>query len=104
MSNLVLCHVTKLFAANKLVLNLDKTNIMKFITKNSSNSALHIRCKENFIEEMVSTKFLVLETDYHQKWKINIGQMIPKLSAACYAIRSMVHISKINTPKSIYYA
>jgi len=28
--------------------------------------------------------------------------MIPKLSAACYAIRSVVHISNINTLKSVY--
>jgi len=27
----------KLFAANKLVLHIDKTNIMKFITENSSH-------------------------------------------------------------------
>jgi len=31
-------------------------------------------------------------------------EMIPKLSKACYATRSMVHISKINTLNSIYYA
>jgi len=31
--NLVLCHKIKWFAANNLVLNLDKTNIMKFIKK-----------------------------------------------------------------------
>jgi len=30
--------------------------------------------------------------------------MIPKLNGACYAIRSMVHISNINTFKSIYSA
>jgi len=30
--------------------------------------------------------------------------MIPKLSGACYTIRLMVHISNINTLKSIYYA
>ena len=30
--------------------------------------------------------------------------MIPKLSTTWYAIRSVVHISNINTPKSIYYA
>jgi hypothetical protein len=29
--------------------------------------------------------------------------MIPKLSAACYAVRSTVHIGKINKLKSIYY-
>ena len=72
MSNLVLCHVTKWIAANKLVLNLDKTNIMKFITKNSSHSTLHIGYKEKYIEEMVCTKFLGLETDNHLKWKIHI--------------------------------
>jgi hypothetical protein len=30
--------------------------------------------------------------------------MIPKLSGTCYAVRSVVHISNINTVKSIYYA
>ena len=29
--------------------------------------------------------------------------MIPKLIGACYTIRSVVHISNINTLKSIYY-
>ena len=29
--------------------------------------------------------------------------MIVKLSAACYAIRSMVHIGNINKLESIYY-
>jgi NADH:ubiquinone oxidoreductase subunit H len=35
---------------------------------------------------------------------ITADQMIPKLSAACYAVRSMFHISNINTLKSIYFA
>ena len=30
--------------------------------------------------------------------------MIPKLSRAFYVVRSMVHISNINTPKSICFA
>jgi len=30
--------------------------------------------------------------------------MIPKLSGACYAVRLMVHISNIDTVKSIYCA
>jgi hypothetical protein len=37
-SDLVLFHIIKWFAANKLVLNLYKTNIMKFITRNSLHS------------------------------------------------------------------
>jgi hypothetical protein len=29
--------------------------------------------------------------------------MVPKLSEACYAVKSMYHISNINTLKSIYF-
>ena len=49
-SNLVLSHMIKWFAANKLVPNLDKTNIMKYITKISSHYTLHIGYKEKYTE------------------------------------------------------
>jgi len=39
-SNLVLSHVIKWFAAYHLVLNVDKTNILKFMTNDSSHSTL----------------------------------------------------------------
>jgi hypothetical protein len=38
------------FAVNNLVLNLDKTNILKLITKNSSHSTLRIGYKEKYVE------------------------------------------------------
>jgi len=103
-SNLVLSHMIKWFAANNLVLNLDHMNIMKFITKNSTHSILHIGYKEKYIEETVNTKFLSLQIDSHINWKIHIEEVINKLIGACYAVRSIVHISNINTFKSIYYA
>ena len=78
-----LCHTIKLFAANNLVLNLDKTNIMKFVTKSSSHSTLRIGYKEKNIEETVNTKFLDLQIDNHLNWKNNIVQTHPKLSGAC---------------------
>jgi len=49
-------------------------------------------------------KFLSLEVVNHLNWKHHIEQMIPKLSGACYAIRSIVHISNINALKSTYCA
>jgi hypothetical protein len=42
----------------KLVLNIDKTNTMKFIQNNSTQSALCIIYKEKYIEETRDTKFL----------------------------------------------
>jgi len=86
-----------MFSADNLVLNLDKTNIMKFITKNSSHSTLHICYKGKYIEEAQNTTFHGLQIDNHISWKNHIEEMIPKLSRACYAIRAMVHISNINT-------
>jgi hypothetical protein len=48
-------------------------DIMKFITKNSSHSTLHIGYKEKDIEETVDTKFLGSQTDNHINWKNNIA-------------------------------
>ena len=48
---------------------------------------------------MLNMKFLGLQIDNHLNRKNHIEQMIPKLSAACYAVRSMVHISNFNTIK-----
>jgi len=36
-------------------------------------------------------------------WKNHTEKIILKLSGVCFAIMSMVHISNINTHKSIYY-
>jgi hypothetical protein len=77
---------------------------MKFMTRNSAHSIFHIGYKEKYVEETVNIKFLVWQIDNHIKWKTNIEEMVPKLSAACYATRSVVHISNINTVKSIYNA
>ena len=48
--------------------------------------------------------FLVLQPDSYLKLKDYIDQMIPILSAACYTVRLMFHISNIITLKSIYFA
>jgi hypothetical protein len=100
----VLSHIIKWFGANKLLLNLDKTNIVTFVTKNSPHPPICIGHKENFIKETMSIKFLGLQIDNHLNWKNHIELIIPKLSGVCYAVRSMVPISDITTLKSIYFA
>jgi len=49
------------FVACSLILNLDKTNIIEFVTNNSPQSAFVIVCKENYMEETVNKKFLALQ-------------------------------------------
>jgi hypothetical protein len=89
-SNLVLSHIIEWFAANKLILNLEKTNVMKFVTKNLPHCALTIGYKDKYIEEIVNTKFLGLHLDNHLNWNNNIDQIIPQISAACHAVRQII--------------
>lgn len=102
-SNLVLSCMIEWFKANKLVLTLGKTNIIKPVTLNSSIYTLTTGYKDKYTEETVYTHF-VLQLNSHLNWKDHIGQMIPKLSAACYTVRLMFHISNIITLKSVYFA
>jgi hypothetical protein len=54
------------------------------------------------MEEKVNTKFLGLQIYNYINWKNHTEEMIPTLSDACYTVRLMVHISNINTLKSIF--
>jgi hypothetical protein len=69
LSNKVLSQMSKWFSANKLSLNLEKTNIIKCITKNSLQYLLNIGYSDKYIEEGLNTKFLGLQIDNHLKWK-----------------------------------
>jgi hypothetical protein len=53
------------------------------------------------MEETVNTKFLGSQIDNHINWKNHFEELIPKLSSACYAIRSMVPVSNINTQMNL---
>jgi hypothetical protein len=57
--------MSKWFTSNKLVLNLDKTNIVKFITNKSSQYDLKIGYVDRYTEESINTKFLGLQIDNH---------------------------------------
>jgi hypothetical protein len=103
-SNLVLSRMIEWFAANKLVLNMENTNIMKFVTKNLAHCALTIGYKDKYVKEVVNTTFLGVHLDNHLNWKDQTDQIIPKLSATCCAVRQMYHICNNNILKSIYFA
>jgi hypothetical protein len=49
-------------------------------------------------------KFLGLQIDNHLNWTNYIGELIPKLSGACYAVRHMLHVGNTDTVKSVYFA
>jgi mannose/fructose/N-acetylgalactosamine-specific phosphotransferase system component IID len=103
-ANLVLARVIEWFSANNLFLNLEKTNIMKFVTNKLPYCALTIGHKDKCIEEAINLKFLGIHIDNHLNWKNHIDQIVPKLRAACYMVRQMYYICSNDTLKSIYFA
>jgi hypothetical protein len=93
--------MSKWFAAIKLALNLDKTNIIKFTTINVPHWPLCIGYNDKYIEEIAQTQFLGSQIDSHLNGKNHIDQFIPKLSGACCAVRALLHISNTDTKNKL---
>jgi hypothetical protein len=102
--NNALNYMTGWFLANGLVLNMEKTNIMKFTPSNRQNETFQIMHHNRLLIGTNNTKFLGLELDKNVNWKNHIQKMLPKLSSACYLIRRMCPSCNINTLKMIYFA
>jgi hypothetical protein len=68
------------------------------------NVKKHKNCINISSQTFYLIKFLGLRTDNHLNWINHIDQLVPKFSAACYAITSMLHISNTDTLRSSYFA
>jgi hypothetical protein len=76
------------FTANKLALNINKSNTLKFAPKLSYNS-LAFTSGNLFMNEVPVIKFLGLQIDRSLDWKNHIEYILPKLSSAIFLIRSL---------------
>jgi hypothetical protein len=72
--------------------------------KNSHHIDLDISYPNKLISKALDTKFLGIHVDSTPSWKIHIEQIIPKLSAACYSMRSIKPFMSQETLKMIYNA
>jgi hypothetical protein len=91
------------FSANGLALNMEKTNIMKFISNYHQNETFQIMYQKKIIIGINNTNFLGPELDKSVSWKNHVQKIVPKLSSACYLTRRMYPSCKSYTPKMIYF-
>jgi len=77
----------KWFKANQLVLNLMKTNIIKFSPSYFLQSQLINEHNNASISKVPDTKFLGVHIENHLNWKCHIDRILPKLSTAGFIIR-----------------
>jgi hypothetical protein len=60
--------------------------------------------KDNLIDEVKSTKFLGMYIDNHMNWKDHIEQILPKLSVACFSIRTLTYTLNLDNLHMVYFA
>jgi hypothetical protein len=98
--NDVFASLNKWIKANKLTLNFKKTNVMKFCANNKTRVNGY---DDKTIEEVETTKFFGLKIDNNLNWKTHIQYTIPKISSACFAMRNITSLMKIETLKLVYF-
>jgi hypothetical protein len=80
--NTVILQLNRWFNSNLLLLNLEKTHFLQFLTKNTNATDLHISYENRQISGIHSTKFLELVIDYNLSWPCHIYHIVPKLNKA----------------------
>jgi hypothetical protein len=96
--------VNKLFKVNLLSINIDKTHFIQFKTKNKPTLDINIVCGDNLITTLPNTKFLGIYIHDSIKCSCHVEYIIPKLSSACYIMRSIKSFMSLNTLKTVYYS
>jgi hypothetical protein len=94
------------FNNNLLSLHFSKTEYIIFAAKRIYEQDDHIKIAygNKVITDSCHTKFLGINITKTLSWKKHIDQLIPKLNAACYAIRTVRPFVKLETLLMVYYA
>jgi hypothetical protein len=100
----VVSYLIKWFQAKSLVLNIDKTVIVKFTPMNSLHAPLVIKYANKFIEETIRTKLLGMYIDNQVNWNKHIDKFLPKLRTASFAVKMLFHIISIDVLRMVYFA
>jgi hypothetical protein len=102
--NCMVDYMSGWFSANGLILNMERTNKMKFTSSYHQNEAFQFIYQNKRITGTNNTKFLGQELDKNRNQKNHVQKIIPKLSSVCYLVRRMYPCCNLNILKMIYFA
>jgi len=100
----LLISLNEWFKNNLLSLNLSKTQLVNFTTRNINQIEIAIDYNNTTIPTSSSTKFLGLTVDCTLSWRDHIDLITKKLSNICYLIRNIKPCLSIFTLKMIYHS
>ena len=93
-------------AANKLIINLNKTHLMVFTNSRRYNSEKFITIKANdqIISEITETKFLGVILDNKLVWDAHIKHISNKMSKSVAILKLLKHTFPTSALKTIYHS
>jgi len=101
---LVLSQISKWFLANKLILNIEKAQLVKSAQTKPLLYPLNLPYTGWILVELNNIKFLHPQLDSQCMWKMHINYLLSKMSVICFIMRRLVHILNIETLKVVYFA
>ncbi len=97
--------LTDWFLANKLSLNVNKTNFIIFQpNKIPEIDKITLSMGNELIKQVVSTKFLGIHIDKQLQWDIHINYITQKIASGCYAINAVKRYLSRHNLKTLYYS
>ena len=90
-------------AANKLIINLSKTQLMVF-TNSARTNTVSITVNNQNINEITETKFLGVILDNQLRWDAHIKHISNKMSKSVSILKILKHTFPNNALKAIYHS
>ena len=97
-------YVSEWCRQNSLSLNINKTYLTHFVSNSVVHSNINITYENNYITKVNDLKFLGLNITNTLTWKLHIETILPKLSAASFAMMSIKLLISKQILKTIYYS
>jgi uncharacterized surface protein with fasciclin (FAS1) repeats len=98
-----LSSLTDWFRANKLSLNINKTNYIVFTMMPNGILDYDLKIGNELIEKVDSTTFLGVKIDKNLEWYDHIQMVRNKVSSGLYALSSVKHILPYELMRQIYF-
>ena len=99
-----LAYLSDWFYANKLSLNVAKSNFVLFSRSNSNREIVSLKLGNQVIERTKNAKFLGIYIDDKLDWSIHINHIKSKLSSGAYALNSVKHSLSTHNLNTLYYS
>lgn len=103
--DILIGNIKNWFNANNLLLNVEKTNIIRFfLGTGHSIDMIKNTIDKHFIKSIDHIKFLGIIIDSKLIWNKHIDTLVGKLKSAVYAIKTIRQLSDIKSAKTVYHA